>query len=77
MSKPKLTPLFPMSVKPARRGVYQFKYGTGFVRYSMWDGVAWRMTRSEIKNAPRSVEYSYDAGNGMAIGWRGLAEPPK
>lgn len=40
MTKPKLTPLFPGTVKPVRKGLYQRRYECGF-GYAMWTGKHW------------------------------------
>lgn len=62
MSK-KLSPWFPVSVKPARVGVYEVKQLDTRPRL-MWDGKKWQKKRWRVSN---------DWGDK----WRGLAYDPK
>jgi hypothetical protein len=78
MSKQKLTPWFPASVKPARDGVYEVR-GTSFDErnFRRWNGSGWGSTfgaPSVICQQDESVLYRH--GEDMT-GWRGLAEQPK
>jgi hypothetical protein len=77
MSKQKLTPWFPASVKPARKGVYVASVGCNtFYRY--WNGKRWHhgsYTVSEAMGAARLRGFWPE--DRYPIRWRGLAEQPK
>ena len=74
--KPKLTPWYPSSVKPARPGVYNTSYvdswHSKWTGYSYWDGRAWT---SQCRDPERArVSGTYYANQNKR--WRGLAEAP-
>jgi len=76
----KVTPWFPVSINPARMGVYQIRTNYGGVRYSVWDGVQWLCTTFNIERAV-PVGYKYGRSNdmyckGYTPEWRGLAVQP-
>jgi hypothetical protein len=73
VTKPKLTPWFPGTVKPARVGVYERKHAEGVYAWSRWSGKYWIATawlRAENANARRGKS-GY-----QALPWRGLASDP-
>ena len=75
MSKkqPKLTPWFPGSVKPARKGVYERKDGINLRCYAKWNGSKWMSYKWTVLEADVST-YETLWPN---LKWRGLAEKPK
>jgi hypothetical protein len=67
-----LTPWFPSSVKPVRKGVYQTDwYGVG---YSQWSGQEWSNQDEKIEEA--AMRPNWDMG-AQDKPWRGLAKNPK
>lgn len=78
MSKPKLTPWYPMATEPENEGVYEIKDPSGGRRYSLWVDGEWQRTRGSVKEAAvqsgRSTAcYQRSGKYAMAVGWRGLA----
>jgi hypothetical protein len=71
----KLTPWFPGSVKPTRKGVYERKatHEQWFV-YSRWDGKHWHLNSLSLKAANQAVRHS---SYQCALLWRGVAAKPK
>lgn len=69
MSKPKLTPWFPASIKPVRPGHYeiQFADGSGNGDTRVWTGTRW-VWASGMKTLFNTERRGR---------WRGLAEQPK
>lgn len=69
MSK-RLTPWFPPSVKPARKGVYERDWAFAF---SYWNGMRWCVgcTTPDVAAGERERSLYQD------IQWRGLAKEPK
>lgn len=73
MSKPKLGPWHPASVKPVHVGVYEVEtklYDTPV--YSKWDGRNWALVSFTVEIAARCNIVAY----GQSKEWRGLAEKP-
>ena len=72
MSKPKLTPWYPASVKPVRKGVYQVRVFPHFDGWRRWEGGRWMAT-----SADRQIAEASTRPGCVKVEWRGLAEPPK
>lgn len=73
-----LTPWFPGSVKPKRKGIYVTQYMSDAEGFSYWSGKGWASTGSTkgkaVQNArlwPEPNHYT------QSKRWRGLAEAPK
>jgi hypothetical protein len=78
MSKQKLTPWFPASVKPARDGVYLTRK-TGFSHdgvYRKWKNGMWHFNSDSVDVAAKETQQS-PAIVQTDRQWRGLAEQPK
>lgn len=76
---PKLTPIFPTSIKPVYHGVYHvFPYvGRSTVSlYSYWNGKTWGYTCSELLEAS-FYQDTADASSSQRYPWRGLANKPR
>lgn len=74
MSKPKLGPWMPESVKPVHRGVYQVSsFVDGSNWYAKWNGRYWAFAYTNIRTAARSVK---EKTRFQERRWRGLAEKP-
>lgn len=79
MSKQKLTPWFPASVKPVREGVYEVRspmWGTDETCHSYWNGEFFNYISSAHE---RSIGIAFDerhlSGAGDTVTqWRGLKE---
>lgn len=72
--KLKLTPLFPLSIKPARVGVYQHKFKNDRCTYfSRWNGKYWCGNRNLLSEAGSVEDKSHAAYGTAFVGWRGLA----
>lgn len=74
MSK-KLTPWFPMSVKPTRIGVYNVScraHDQSGTWYAKWDGVRFHWYATH----PDDVWSRDHSGNDHTQSWRGLAKKP-
>ena len=71
MSEQKLTPWFPLEVKPVRRGVYETEFDT-FRGFSRWTGKKWANQDPAAERA-RLLPAS---GAVQDKRWRGLAEDP-
>lgn len=71
MSKPKLGPWHPASVKPVHVGVYMVEDPFKLVLYKKWDGKYWHVADTSPKVASMWASYSNYASR-----WRGLAEKP-
>jgi len=70
----KRTPWFAGTVKPARPGVYERRFGFGeAIRYATWTGSQWCLSAGSILRARERVGVS---GLQDAPEWRGLAERP-
>lgn len=72
----KLTPWFPLSVKPVHVGWYETRMLKRFVGHSFWDGIKWSGTyfgESWTEINLRSINF-YGAIQNKK--WRGLAEKP-
>lgn len=69
--KSKLTPAFPASVEPVRKGIYLCRWRHG-EWYSLWDG-EWHWGGNSPKNAYRN---SPIRGGDVLTSWRGLAADP-
>lgn len=68
----KLTPWFPGTIKPVRKGVYQQKNGTSGIGYQRWDGkfwYAWRKSPEDAKNCLIVVSTYFQNDS-----WRGVAK---
>ena len=75
---PKLTPWFPGSVKPVRKGVYMLRSGTGrVVGYQYWNGKHWGYWCDTVEEAAASKGCGYAATEFQNDAWRGLAQEPK
>jgi hypothetical protein len=77
----KMTPWFPVHIKPVRRGVYATMYDTmsGIPRvgYSYWDGDRWANQMADVKWAKTMGQRpSATASAWQAKRWRGLAQRP-
>ena len=71
----KLTPWFPLNIKPVRSGVYNTSLGnkTPYLGFSHWNGRRWSDTCASIEGANQAIR-----GNGMQDKkWRGLAAKQK
>ena len=82
MAKQKLTDWFPGSVKPARKGVYEFQnLISGRALFARFDGKNWRYQRGTVESAARAVELSPRptpaSRQGTGYLWRGLTEQSK
>jgi hypothetical protein len=71
MARPKLTPWFRATVKPARPGVYRVRAACPWYRF--WDGSKWFVGAS----TPRDAAAYMPRRRAEAADWRGLAQPPK
>ena len=70
----KLTKWIHGNIKPVRAGVYQRKYGYGFVSYCYWDGDFWYWR----EETPALAEACGDRLSSVqTLPWRGLAEKPE
>jgi hypothetical protein len=70
----KLTPWFPGSVKPTRKGVYKRDdSGLGFLPYSFWNGSYWGWSRGTARQAQSAKAWKSSA---QTLPWRGLASDP-
>jgi hypothetical protein len=75
--QPKLTPLFPSWIKPARVGVYQHEFTNSSTPYfSLWNGAFWCANTWEINEAALKQMRSNSAYGSDFSGWRGLAADP-
>jgi len=77
VSKPKLTPWFPGTVRPVRDGVYKMFIGS-FARFT---GGEWRWMCKSMAEAADAIRpslnpYPHDRTTG-SYRWGGLAHPPK
>jgi hypothetical protein len=81
MSKPKLTPWFPATMKPVRPGIYQRKldYLTGYRgkwQFAHWDGRRWSGSFTSVEQCAGkwtdSPESDYRCTKSDPS-WRGLA----
>jgi hypothetical protein len=75
---PKLTPVFPGRVKPARVGVYMRTVSptTRFRmvgKFSLWDGTMWRFSCK----TPEEAALAMTTSTMQDLPWQGLAEEPK
>ncbi len=70
----KMTPLFPMSVKPRRSGVYSVQDAYCGEMYSFWFRGKWRTMKPWPDEAAGQTSRSICAYNGTIIGWRGFTE---
>jgi hypothetical protein len=72
--KSKLTPFFPMNIKPVHIGVYlvQPYNHNGYKYYSKWNGKYWNFIDVSIQGADSEKTKSISCHNGQVIGWRGL-----
>lgn len=77
-AKQKLTPWFPVSVKPVRAGLYLIRTHPKWpvqTPYSYWNGRRFNWVSNDRERAYR---WRKDPGAGeFVIEWRGLAEQPK
>ena len=79
MSKkqPRLTGLFPPSINPARRGVYQVEFSVSGAKYfSRWNGRYWCVNRWTPNEAAVLTNKSTTAYQSAFMGWRGLTVKP-
>lgn len=68
-----VTPWFPGSEKPARRGVYQRQFSTGktvFERFCYWSGQYWYMSDTTPDRAMEWVQSGPAAR--QSLPWRGV-----
>lgn len=80
MNAADVTPLFPMSVNPVRKGVYMVKTRASSVRpyvYARWTGSLWALTADTPNEAAAQSLRSADCYSGWIVGWIGLAEEPQ
>jgi hypothetical protein len=75
--KPKLTPWFPASVKPARVGVYNVDTLELGDIYRYWDGRHWSFFGLSPDGAMTQHAHGNIFTNGRLFPWRGLAEKPE
>lgn len=72
MSKQEVTPWFPASVTPVRRGIYEYQYGPGShdkrIQRFHWDGVMWRPIG-------KLAEWTAETAHVYRDQWRGLINP--
>lgn len=68
----KLTPWFPGTVKPVRKGVYQQKNGVGSLGYQYWDGKFWHGWSSTVYGAQRDNHIAAEYYQNDP--WRGVAK---
>lgn len=67
--QPALSPWFPASINPARKGVYEVIYsGDGNPEHRTWDGAHW--THADGVKCGFNMRLAGDV-------WRGLAQQPK
>ena len=69
MTAHKLTPVFPGSVKPLRRGLYQRRYHTG--RFYCYFDKTWRFGGVDEKTAMHVRGWE---AMSQSLPWRGLAK---
>lgn len=69
----KLTPWFPISINPVRKGVYEIKTPF-FTCFSRWTGRYWCLTAGRIDAAAVQTEKSVDVYNLPNVQWRGVAK---
>jgi hypothetical protein len=70
---PALTPWYPASVKPARKGVYIASVGRTHHFYRYWTGSSWLYGSYDLEGAsPDLPVWPYQS----SIYWRGLASDP-
>jgi putative component of toxin-antitoxin plasmid stabilization module len=61
----RLAPWYPGTVKPVRKGVYDFRFPNGAILRLRWDGRRWKTWANNVL-----IVIAEDK-------WRGLAEPPR
>jgi hypothetical protein len=77
MIKQKVTPWFPGTVKPARRGVYERDWLDGGPNwFSYWNGKKWGSGDNDAEGAAQH-ENTDVISDHQKLPWRGLAQPPK
>ncbi len=70
----KRTPWFPLTVKPARVGVYELRTAWLSIHYSKWDGSMWRSLCGSSGAANAQSQPSKWVADGDCNGWRGLTK---
>lgn len=76
MTQHTITPWFPVSTPPIRKGVYNVscrKSNQSGDWYSFWDGVAFNWFTTSVDKA----KIEYDAGmrvSSITLSWRGIAK---
>ena len=78
MSKQKLTPWFPPSVKPVWHGLYETEDSdlNGMRHYNLWDGERWYYGNSDLDASGWDMEEWPKNAKSLAR-WRGLAKEPQ
>ena len=76
-----VTQWFDQSEKPARQGVYETRYSSGFgfeYGYSYWDSrEGWTNQALRLSEFKEKWRYAYFGGAIQSKDWRGLAEKPR
>ncbi len=72
----KLSQEFPMSMRPARPGMYRLRTRHDQVRWACWTGTRWNLALEDFAAAEATEMASSDCYTSYIRGWRGLAEDP-
>lgn len=78
MKNPKLTPWFPHSIKPVRKGVYQADFATCRVSdpipwYAYFDGAEWGWMCLNVEDAVNDYRHN-STHRHVRLEWRGIVK---